>query len=350
MDENNDHRFEYRNDPDYQKEKENQSSSIDFWSSRGNIGEKINILIGLNIITLDMISKLFDILREKEEFSMDIVEELTFFQEFLSKINTKPESSFDVKAKLKKLEKKVTSILSDITSESILTEGTPISSSDLEPTEMVGDIFQRKSEYVDKIGVIESIKALISSYSNLSHLGFPNYYLAACEEIYHHEIMNDSSLPDKQAVIQIPTLQLKRIISKLLREAPSARLLQNLRRMFPAEYDSTPSTAEKDQIKDIIRKYFLNLSEYSTENQSLSNSLSMSRNIMREYNLGAGDLESRIPNVSFNIVKEIHEEVQKVNIDDFKKFILSETIILIHRLNDSILQNERFVFFLRRLK
>lgn len=350
MDENNDNRFKYRNDPDYLKEKENLSSSIDFWSSRGNIGEKINILIGLNIITLDMFSKLFDILREKEEISGDIVEELTFFQEFLSKIIAKPESSFDIKDKLKKLEDKVSSILSDITSESILPEDTPISSSDVKPTEMVGEIFQRKQEYVDKIGVIESIKALISSYSNLSHLGFPNYYLAACEEIYHYEIMKDSSLPDQQAVIQIPTLQLKRIISKLLREAPSARLLQNLRRMFPAEYDSTPSTAEKDQIKEIIRKYFLSLSEYSAENQSLSNSLSMSRNILREYNLGAGDLESRIPNVSFSIVKEINEEVQKVNIDDFKRFLFSETTILIHRLNDSILQNERFVFFLRRLK
>jgi hypothetical protein len=168
--------------------------------------------------------------------------------------------------------------------------------------------------------------------------------------MYHYEIMKDSSLPDKQAVIQIPTIQLKKIISKLLREAPSARLLQNLRRMFPAEYDSTPSTTEKDQIKEIIIKYFLSVSEYSTENRSLSNSVSMSRNILREYNLGAGDLESRIPNVSFSIVKEIHEDLQNVNIDDFKRFIYSETIILIHRLNDSILQNERFIFFLRRLK
>ncbi|MHA2304041.1 MAG: hypothetical protein ACXACU_01525 [Candidatus Hodarchaeales archaeon] len=350
MDENKDNRFENRNDPDHLKDKETQSSPIDFWSSRGNIGEKLNVLIGLNVISLDMISKLFDILRDKEEFSRDIVEDLTFFQEFLSKIIAKPESSFDINDKLKKLESKVASILSDITGESILPEDIPFSSSDSEPMEMVGEIFQRKPEYTDKIGVIESIKALISSYSNLSHLGFPNYYLAACEEIHHYEIMKDSSLPDKQAVIQIPTIQLKKIISKLLREAPSARLLQNLRRMFPAEYDSTPSTTEKDQIKEIIIKYYLSVSEYSTESQSLSNSLSMSRNILREYNLGAGDLESRIPNVSFSIVKEIHEDLQNVNIDDFKRFVYSETIILIHRLNDSILQNERFIFFLRRLK
>ena len=120
--------------------------------------------------------------------------------------------------------------------------------------------------------------------------------------------------------------------------------------MFPAEYDSIPSSIEQEKIRAMIEKYFFNISKYSNENQSLSNSLSISRNILKEYNLGAGDLESRIPNVSFIIVKEIHEEVTKLTTDNFKRFILSETIILIHRLNDSILQNERFVFFLRRLK
>jgi hypothetical protein len=49
-------------------------------------------------------------------------------------------------------------------------------------------------------------------------------------------------------------------------------------------------------------------------------------------------------------VKEIQKELQKAAEDDIKRYMLSETIIMIHRLNDSILQNERFIHFLRSLK
>lgn len=349
MDEYNNPRFEENNNRNT-KDDEYQPRSIDFWTSRGNMGEKINVLIGLNLFTLDLVTSLVHLLKENETFSNEIIKELTFFQIFLSKVIANPESTLDIEEKLKTIETKITSTLSEIISDSELPEIVKDTIYE-EPIKFdIGGVFHRNPDYHDTLGVIESIKALIASYSNLSHLGFPNYYLAACEELYRYIVLKESHLPDQQAIIQIPTQKLKSVISKLLREAPSARLLQNLRRMFPAEYDSIPSSIEQEEIRGIIEKYFLNISKYSNENQSLSNSLSISRNILKEYNLGAGDLESRIPNVSFIIVKEIHEEVTKLTTDNFKRFILSETIILIHRLNDSILQNERFVFFLRRLK
>ena len=100
----------------------------------------------------------------------------------------------------------------------------------------------------------------------------------------------------------------------------------------------------------LAMKNFFSYADYFNETRSLQDSLSISSGILKNYNLGTGDLESRIPNVSFSIVKEIYEELNQLSKDNFKRFILSETIILIHRLNDSILQNERFIFFLRRLK
>ncbi|MFX0085359.1 MAG: hypothetical protein ACFFAU_06770 [Candidatus Hodarchaeota archaeon] len=350
MDEYNNHQEKEKETQIEQREVEKSSLSIDFWSSRGNMGEKINILIGLNLITLELISTLFQTLKEKEVISTDIVQELTFFQNFLAQIIADPESRLELFEKLKMIESKIASPPIDNVNDFPSPETEVISSSQPIVQSDIGGVFRRYPNYRDTLGVIESIKALINSYSNLSHLGFPNYYLAACEEIYRYQILDDSTLPDHQAIIKVPTQKLKNIISKLLREAPSARLLQNLKRMFPAEHDITPSSTEQEQIRAIIEKYFLNVSMYSDEDQSLSNSLSISRNILKEYNLGSGDLESRIPNVSFSIVKEIHEELDQLSRDNFKRFILSETIILIHRLNDSILQNERFVFFLRRLK
>ncbi len=353
MDEYNNNQEKEKETQIEQQEDEKSSLSIDFWSSRGNMGEKINILIGLNLFTLDLITTLFQNLKEKEFISADVVQELTFFQNFLAQIIANPESRLELLEKLKMIESKIVSppppVTDDVSDFSSFETEIAFSSHPLVQSE-IGGVFRRYPNYQDTLGVIESIKALINTYSNLSHIGFPNYYLAACEEINRYQILDDSPFPDHQAIIQIPTQKLKNIISKLLREAPSARLLQNLKRMFPAEHDITPSSTEQEQIRAIIEKYFLNVSMYSDGDQSLSNSLNISRNILKEYNLGSGDLESRIPNVSFTIVKEIHEELDQLSKDNFERFILSETIILIHRLNDSILQNEQFVFFLRKLK
>ena len=140
------------------------------------------------------------------------------------------------------------------------------------------------------------------------------------------------------------------MISKLLREAPAARLLQNLRKMFPADQDSALTSTEQDQIQNVVEMYYKNISEYLNETRSLQDSLRISSGILKNYNLGTGDLESRIPNVSFNIVKEINLELENPPNNHLKQYILSETIILIHRLNDSLLQTERFILFLRRLK
>jgi len=99
-----------------------------------------------------------------------------------------------------------------------------------------------------------------------------------------------------------------------------------------------------------VQKYFSNISDYLEDKRSLLDSMRVSNSVLNQYDLGPGDLESRIPNVSFTVVKEIQKEFQAAKGNDFQQFIFSETIVLIHRLNGYILQNERFKLLLRMLK
>jgi hypothetical protein len=143
---------------------------------------------------------------------------------------------------------------------------------------------------------------------------------------------------------------LKDVVHKLLREAPSARLLQNLKKMFPFHDNKELEESDKLKIEDIVQKYFNNLSDYLNEKRTLQDAIRTSTTVLQEFNLGAGDLESRIPNVSFTIVKEIQKELQTARGDDFKQYIYSETIVMIHRLNGAILTDEKYKILLRRLK
>ena len=323
--------------------------SFDFWSSRGNMGEKINLLVGLNLLLINLLSTLVTALRSEDTLTDDVFTVITMTQEFLSKMLTQPESGLEIPEKIETIQLKVTSMLEEISSTSTLTEALGKKTPTVTQEDVIG-LFKRNTTFIDKWGIVESVERLLSSYSNLSHLGFPNYYFAACEELHRYELQQESPLPNQHEIMQVPSFKLKILISKLLREAPAARLLQNLSRMFPAKNDSNPTSTEQKQIQNIVERYYRNISEYLDDGRSLKDSLRVSSGILKSYNLGTGDLESRIPNVSFNVVKEIYSELIKIPENDFKKYILSETIILINRLNDSLLQNERFIFFLRRLK
>ncbi len=361
MDENDHPRFEStRDSPDSNELLRNQSNlapdkdkqkypSFNFWTSRGNMGEKINLLIGLNLLLIKLLSTLVTTLRSEDGLNDDVIETLTMVQEFLSKMRLQPESGLEILEKIEKIDLEVSSLLGAHSTISTPTEasGMPQTTKPLE--EKIG-LFLRNTEYLDKWGIVETIDKLFSSYSNLSHLGFPNYYFAACKELHRYELQSESSLPNPREIIQIPSFELKNLIGKLLREAPAARLLQNLRRLFPSEDELSLTSLEQEQVQDIVKNYYLSISEYSGDNRKLQDSLRVSSSILKNYNLGTGDLESRIPNISFSVVKEIYLDLQNATENDFKQFIYSETIIMINRLNNTMLENDKFVTFLRRLK
>jgi len=319
-------------------------SPIDFWSSRGNMGEKINLLVGFNLLLINLISSYFQTLKE-EALTDDIVEALTMIEEFLSKMQTHPESGLETLKKIEMITNKISTMLDELTQPDTVGEKTIPET----PTDTVG-LFRRNAVYLDNWGLVEAIEKMLSSYSNLSHLAIPNYYFDACKELLHYELRSEFSLPNSHEIIQIPSFEIKNLISKLLREAPAARLLQNLRRMFPEEFDSNLTASEQEQVQSVVRQYFQSISEYSSDGRKLQDSIRVSSDILKNYNLGAGDMESRIPNVSFSIVKNIQQDLQSAIGSDFKQYIFSETIILINRLNNTMIENEKFAGFLRRLK
>ena len=350
MDRKEPSRFEYiKKNPNSNDSNEKISDqklpSSDFWASRGNMGEKINILIGLNLALINLVSSLIP--SKDNVLTDDIIASINDTLKFLSKMILQPESGLETLENIDVIYSKLASLVEGLSS---TTTSTDVSVKKPQAiSENVFGYFQRNVVYLDKWGIIESIDKLIDSYSNLSHLAFPNFYFTASKELHRYEL-KQGSVSTRNEIIQIPSFQLRNLISKLLREAPAARLRQNLRKMFPTEEDSALTATEQDQIQNVVEMYYKSISEYFNETRSLQDSLRISSGFLKDYNLGTGDLESRIPNVSFNIVKEINIELEKAKGDDLKQYIFSETIILIHRLNDSLLQTDRFILFLRRLK
>ena len=324
--------------------------NTEFWKSRGNMGEKINVLVGLNVLTLNLTIKI--LLKQSESLPVpeDIMREIRLINDFIIALQAQPDSDLQLIEKITTLQSKLDGLLeTDIPKETLIMEIDDQSKTVTTAKEQIG-VFDLNPSYTDSWGLIESLRSFMDNYSNLSHIAFPYYYFEGCKEIFRFRIQDEiNTVPDHE-IYQSPSQKLQELIEKLLREAPSARLLQNLKKLFPDETGKEILPFEKEEVQEIIKQYFFNVSAFLMGKRNLSDSLRVSMNVLRGFNLGSGDLETRIPNVSFNIVKSCYQEMNMYPQDEFRQFLYSETMILIHKINDSVLANERFVRYLRRLK
>ena len=80
MDKKDPPRFEYTHNNSNESDEQRLHSS-DFWASRGNMGEKINILIGLNLLLINLVSTY--ILRKEDTLPNDLFLSLNKTQELL---------------------------------------------------------------------------------------------------------------------------------------------------------------------------------------------------------------------------------------------------------------------------
>ncbi|WP_455140197.1 hypothetical protein [Candidatus Hodarchaeum mangrovi] len=336
----------------------NASSSIslpsdlktEFWKSRGNMGEKINTLVGLNVLTLNLTIKILLKLSESLPVPEDIMREVRLINDFIIALQAQPDSDLQLIEKITTLQSKLDGLLeTDIPKETLIMEVNDQSKPIIAAKEQIG-VFDLDPYYTDSWGLIESLRSFMDNYTNLSHIAFPYYYFEGCKEIFRFRIQKEINDVPNHEIYQIPSQKLQELIEKLLREAPSARLLQNLKKLFPDETGKEILPFEKEEVQDIIKQYFFNVSAFLLGKRNLSDSLRVSMNVLRGFNLGPGDLETRIPNVSFNIVKSCYQEMKMYPQDEFRQFLYSETMILIHKINDSLLANERYVRYLRRLK
>lgn len=210
-------------------------------------------------------------------------------------------------------------------------------------------IFIRSKTFIDQLGIIKTIEDLIQSYSQLSHLAFPNYYFETVKELLHYSSTPYSQVKLSKTFLNIPINYIKILIEKLLREAPSARLLQNLHRLFPPLEENNITESELKQIQILIFNYYKNLENYLVDNEFNVDSFQKVDSIKRNFNFGSGDVETRIPMVFFNVIKIVHEK-NLGELPEFEKIIHYETIRLISNLNDSILNTPRFKKLLKSLK
>ncbi|MHA2174787.1 MAG: hypothetical protein ACXABI_08155 [Candidatus Hodarchaeales archaeon] len=314
-----------------------------------DIQDKTALLINLNLVLLNLLLSINTELNRKEKLPDEFINELKkSYRIVLSMFSRESSDSPSLK---------ILGLLKAKLSEIILTHDDSISDEESGKTEKISEAkseqvedFIRYETMVDKWGIIESLDSVMESYSNLSHLAFPSFYLQAIKEIQRFEINKEKERPNSHEIIQIPALRIKNLVLKLLREAPSARLLQNLKKMFPLQNTGRIEEYEKKNIQDIVVSYFSSISSFMAGEKTLQDGLRVSNSVLQQYNLGPGDLESRIPNVSFIIVKDINNEFNESQGNDFKQYILSETIVLIHRLNGATLQDEKYRTLLRRLK
>ena len=318
--------------------------------SLGNVETKIDFIINLNLQMLNLIVTLSSWIHEKETLPDNIVKELKLLQTTLPKLFTAEGSKLVFMENIQNMNMKIGQLLENY--DYLVNEKEVLDTPPAEPARFLHkkQDFLREETDDDRWGIIESIESIMRSYSNLSHLAFPNLYFVSCKEVLNYKQTRSLTHPDSHEITQIPALRLKNLILKLLREAPSARLLQNLKKMYPLENSRLMENSEEEAIRNIVQKYYSNVSEYLEDKRTLLDSLRVSNAVLNQYDLGPGDLESRIPNVSFTIVKDIQKELQGAKGNDFQQFIFSETIVLIHRLNGYILQNERFKLLLRMLK
>ncbi len=313
------------------------------------IENKVDFLINLNLIMLNLVISLNSKDHLQEPIPDHILNELISIHQTLPKILTAGESRPVFIKQIEKLNVKLAEMVGTAEIDETEERETGFPSSQALPVEPKG-AYQRHTNPIDKWGIIESLETILISYTALSHLAVPEFYLSACKEIQRYELLLEITHANAHEIIQIPALKLRDLVLRLLREAPAARLLQNLKKLYPLQATRELVQSELLLIQDIVDKYISHIVEYLNGIRSLDDTIRISTTILQQYNLGPGDLESRIPNVSFTVVKEIHKEFQKASGNDFKQYIYSETIVLIHRLNGAILQNERYQVLLRRLK
>ncbi len=310
---------------------------------------KLDFLINLNLTSMNLIIALCSNINERDRIPEGLRNELKAIHSALPNLLTLKETRPVFMNLVESLDSKLMEIIGTSASNEAREQ---IDDSPILRTSNKEVIkgFNRYESLIDKWGIIESIESLMNSYANLSNLAFPTYYLHGCKEIQRYTLTQEIPNPNSHEIIQFPCLKIRDLIFKLLREAPAARLLQNLRKMFPLQNKIEISTVEESTIHEIVEKYITSTSDFLNGKRTLSDTVRISSSVLQQYNLGPGDLESRIPNVSFSVVKDIQKEFQLARGNDFRQFIYSETIVLIHRLNDAILNNDRFIVLLRRLK
>ncbi len=223
--------------------------------------------------------------------------------------------------------------------------------------------FHRATRAKDYWSYIVSSGQLMESYQHISDVIIPLYWRYALIEIHRYRIDDPVLL---RHVIKIPAEALNDIIRKLLREAPTSRLLQRVKQKRLT--DQLLSEFLPNELKDRslfikIRESVERYLEYFTNVQkgilSFEDVKVLGEQSLKSFELGPNEIETRIPLVALNVLRELKERIpsdeelgdRSLNNEKFLEAVCGYlTIYLVNELNRHFINESKFYTLLERLK
>ncbi|MGQ4832973.1 MAG: hypothetical protein ACP6IS_03610 [Candidatus Asgardarchaeia archaeon] len=189
----------------------------------------------------------------------------------------------------------------------------------------------------DPWGIIESTKNLIKTYSKSLDTVIPLFLLEVIEEIHTKKLPPDA--------IRIPSITLREIINKLLREAPYFQLLQKIHET--SEVRLLPE--EKVKVSELVNAYHRKFLGSKMKEEYAALIIDEAKMFLEAFNWGDTQTEKRILQLLY---EKAMEHIKKA--EEEKKMlprtIHATTAILLSRISVTFTQLPRISERLRRMK
>ncbi|MGQ4913399.1 MAG: hypothetical protein ACP6IU_01475 [Candidatus Asgardarchaeia archaeon] len=207
-------------------------------------------------------------------------------------------------------------------------------------TAQVLPLKQYTSRTTDPWGILETTWRLIMDYASTEDVLIPTL----CYEVSKQ--LHEASLPSE--AIRIPSMTLRKIIVKLLREAPYSQLLQNVKVKGSTD-DLTLTDEEKAAISKIVNSYLTRFESQPNVDSYSPLILEESKMFLESFNWGGLTVEKRILQLFYNYAQQIYTKALSEK-DPLIRMIYAETTKLITRLSNAFIKLERVKERLQKMK
>ncbi|MHA1777933.1 MAG: hypothetical protein ACTSYN_00005 [Candidatus Heimdallarchaeaceae archaeon] len=207
-------------------------------------------------------------------------------------------------------------------------------------TTQVLPVKQYTSRTTDPWGILETTWRLIMDYAPTEDVLIPTL----CYEVSKQ--LHEASLPSE--AIRIPSMTLRKIIVKLLREAPYSQLLQNVKVKGSTD-DLTLTDEEKAAISKIVNSYLTRFKSQPNVDSYSPLILEESKMFLESFNWGGLTVEKRILQLFYNYAQQIYSKALSEK-DPLIRMIYAETTKLITRLSNAFIKLERVKERLQKMK
>jgi len=210
----------------------------------------------------------------------------------------------------------------------------------------------------DPWGIVRNLDSVLDQYSRHSHLLLPRFWAEACRELHRYSSVQVARL---NQVARLPATEIDTIVRRLLKEAPAARLLQYMRRKrldagADLDRDQVLTYDEIHTVRSAVRDFFEeindNLDPSGTPVVRIEEWRQQAAEAERDFDLGPAELESRISKMIQDQLRRTAEILASfgAETDSLDFLVRAQTIILVSRLNNELLELPRLRLVLTEMK